>query len=172
MSSNEIDHKPHHVQYVDEQEMRVVVGPRGSDNWNFRKEKSKSKLSRWKATLTRHINVAENLLKSHGSRRKLRELAAKIEKALKELERASEEYESFLELEGLQEHLTLNRPSLSWHWRTPQCIVDQRALGWAAHDSGRSELAVDTSVREINTAVRVTTLFRGSSRVASVHITV
>ena len=57
--------------------------------------------------LTRHINVAENLLKLRGSRRKLRELAAKIEEALKELERASEEYESFLELEGLQEHLML-----------------------------------------------------------------
>ena len=38
---------------------------------------------------------------------KLRELAAKIEEALKELEPASEEYESFLELEGLQEYLTL-----------------------------------------------------------------
>ena len=107
MSSNELDHEPDHVQYVDEQEMRVVVGPSRSDNWNFRKEKSKSKLSRRKATLTRHINVAENLLKSRGSRRKLHELAAKIEEALKELERASEEYESFLELDGLQEHLTL-----------------------------------------------------------------
>ena len=107
MSSNELDHEPDHVQYVDEQEMRVVVGPSRSDNWNFRKEKAKSKLSRRKATLTRHINVAENLLKSRGSRRKLRELAAKIEEALKELERASEEYESFLELEGFQEHLTL-----------------------------------------------------------------
>ena len=74
---------------------------------NFRKEKAKSKLSRRKATLTRHINVAENILKSSGSRRKLRELAAKIEEALKELEPASEEYESFLELEGLQEYLTL-----------------------------------------------------------------
>ena len=31
----------------------------------------------------------------------------KIEEALKELGRASEEYESFLELEELQEHLTL-----------------------------------------------------------------
>ena len=107
MSSNELDHEPDHVQYVDEQEMRVVVGPSRSDKWNFRKEKSKSKLSRRKATLTRHINVAENLLKSRGSRRKLRELAAKIEEALKELERASEEYESFLELDGLQEHLAL-----------------------------------------------------------------
>ena len=95
------------MQYVDEQEMRVVVGPSRSDNWNFRKEKSKSKLSRQKAMLTRHISVAENLLKLRGSRRKLRELAAKIEEALKELERASEEYESFLELEGLQEHLML-----------------------------------------------------------------
>ena len=58
--------------------------------------------------LTRHT-VAENLLKSRGSRRTLCacELAAKIEKGLKELERASEEYESFLELERLHEHLTL-----------------------------------------------------------------
>ena len=55
----------------------------------------------------RHINVAESLLKSHGSRRKLRKLAGKIQWALTELERASEEYESFLELEGLQEHLEL-----------------------------------------------------------------
>ena len=107
MSSNELGHEADHVQYVDEQEMHVVVGPSRSDNWNFRKEKSKSKLSRRKAMLTRHINVAENLLKSRGSRRKLRELAAKIEEALKELEQASEEYESFLELEGLREHLTL-----------------------------------------------------------------
>ena len=60
-----------------------------------------------KATPTRHIKVAENLLKSLGNRRKLRELAAKIEEALRELDRASEEYESFLELEALQEHLTL-----------------------------------------------------------------
>ena len=89
MSSNELNHEPDHVQYVDEQEMRVVVGPSRSDN--FRKEKAKSKLSRRKATLTRHINVAENLLKSRGSRRKLRELAAKIEEAVEELERASEE---------------------------------------------------------------------------------
>ena len=95
------------MQYVDEQEMHVVVRPSCSDNWNFRKEKTKSKLSCRKATLTRHINVAENLLKSCGSRRKLRELAAKIEEALKELEQASEEYKSFLELEGLQEHLML-----------------------------------------------------------------
>ena len=35
MSSNELDHEPDHVQYVDEQEMRVVVGPSRSDNWNF-----------------------------------------------------------------------------------------------------------------------------------------
>ena len=46
-------------------------------------------------------------MKSCGSRRKLRELAGKIEEALRELERASEEYESFLELEGLQKHLEL-----------------------------------------------------------------
>ena len=85
--------------------MHVVVGPSRSDN--FRKEKAKSKLSRRKATLTRHINVAENLLKSRGSQRILREKAAKIEEARKELERASEEYESFSELEGLEEHLTL-----------------------------------------------------------------
>jgi len=30
-----------------------------------------------------------------------------LKKRLRELERASEEYESFLELDGLQEHLTL-----------------------------------------------------------------
>ena len=46
-------------------------------------------------------------MKSRGSRRKLREQAEKIEEALKELERTSEEYKSFLELEGLEEHLTL-----------------------------------------------------------------
>ena len=46
-------------------------------------------------------------MKSRGSRRKLRELAGKIEEALRELERVSEEYESFLELEGLQKHLEL-----------------------------------------------------------------
>ena len=98
MSSNELDHEPDHVQCVDEREMRVVVGPSRPDNRNFRKEKSKSKLSRRKETLTRHINVAENLLKSRGSRRKLRELAAKIDEALTQLVRASEEYESFLNL--------------------------------------------------------------------------
>ena len=92
---------------VDDQEMHVVVGPSRSDN--FLKEKAKSKLSRRKATLTRHINVAENLLKSRGSRRNLRGQAETIEEAIKELERASEEYESCLELEGLQEHLTLTK---------------------------------------------------------------
>ena len=48
MSSNELDHEPDHVQYVDEQEMRVLVGPSRSDN--FRKQKTKSKLSRRKAS--------------------------------------------------------------------------------------------------------------------------
>ena len=48
MSSNELDHEPDHVQYVDEQEMRVLVGPSRSDN--FRKQKAKSKLSRRKAS--------------------------------------------------------------------------------------------------------------------------
>ena len=112
MSSKEFDRESDHVQYVYEQKMRVVVGPSRPDNWNFRKEKAKGKSSRRKATLTRHINVAENLLKSRGSRRKLRELATKIEGALKELERASEEYESFLELKGLQEHLTLTENAI------------------------------------------------------------
>ena len=79
MSSNELDHEPDHVQYVDEQEMRVVVGPSRSDNWNFRKEKAKSKLSRRKATLTRYINVAENLLKSRG----YASLPRKLKKRLK-----------------------------------------------------------------------------------------
>ena len=51
-------------------------------------------------------------MKSHGSRRKLRELAGKIEGALTKLERASEEYESFLELEGLQEHLELTEKAI------------------------------------------------------------
>ena len=82
--------------------MRVAIGTSRSDNWNVQKEKVKSKLYRRKATLTRHINVAENLLNLRGSRRKLRELAAKIEGALKEIERTSEKYESFLEFEGLQ----------------------------------------------------------------------
>ena len=83
------------------------LGPAVLTTGIFERKKTKSKLSRRKATLTRHINVAENLLKSRGSRRKQRGLAAKIEEALKELEQASEEYESFLELEGLQEHLML-----------------------------------------------------------------
>ena len=98
MSSKELDHESDHVQYVDEQEMRVVVGPCRPDNWNFRKEKTKSKLSRGKATLTRHVNVAENLLKSRGSRRKLRELTEKIEEALKELERAAKNTNHFWNL--------------------------------------------------------------------------
>ena len=104
---NEFYHESAQEQYVEEREMRVVIGTSRSDNWNVQKEKVKSKLYRRKATLTRHINVAENLLNLRGSRRKLRELAAKIEGALKELERTSEEYESFLEFEGSQEHLTL-----------------------------------------------------------------
>ena len=112
MSSKERESDNVQLQYVDEREMRVAVGPSRSDNWNSQKEKAKSKLSRRKATLTRHINVAESLLKSHGSRRKLRELAGKIEEALRELERASEEYESFLELEGLQEHLELTEKAI------------------------------------------------------------
>ena len=45
---------------------------------NAQREKAKSKLSRRKASVTKHINVVENLLKSHGSRRKLCELAEKI----------------------------------------------------------------------------------------------
>ena len=60
---------------------------------------------RLRATLTRRLNIAESLLKLRGNRRKLRELTSKIEDALRELEQASEEYETFLELEGLQEHL-------------------------------------------------------------------
>ena len=77
-----------------------------------KRKRLKAELSRRKATLTRHINVAESLLKSHGSRRKLRELAGKIEEALREHERASEEYESFLELEGLQKHLELTEKAI------------------------------------------------------------
>ena len=95
-----------HVLYVNEDNVQLAVGPsRSADNWDSRREKAKSRLSRRKATLTRHLNVAESLLKSRGSRRKLRELTSKIEDVLRELERASEEYETFLELEGLQEHL-------------------------------------------------------------------
>ena len=99
MSSNSKERESDNVQlqYVDEKGMRVAVGPSCSDYWNSQKEKAKSKLSCRKATLTRHINVAEGLLNSHGSRRKLRELPGKIEGALTELERASEEYESFLD---------------------------------------------------------------------------
>ena len=104
---SEADHMQ--LQYVNEEEMRVAVGPGRYENFSSRKEKAKSKLSCQKATLTRHINIAESLLKSHGSRRKLRELAGKIEEALRELERVSEEYESFLELKGLQEHLELTK---------------------------------------------------------------
>ena len=48
--------------------------------------------------LTRHINIAENLLKLRGRRRKLRERAVKIEETLKELRQASEEYNHFWNL--------------------------------------------------------------------------
>ena len=105
MSSDREELVPDHVQFVNEQGMRVAVGPSRPNDWKMEKEKAKSKLSRRKATVTRHINVAENLLKSRGSRRKLRELCDKIDKALRELESASEEYESLLELEELQDHL-------------------------------------------------------------------
>ena len=81
-------------------------------HWNFQKEKAKNKLSCWKATLTSHINITENLLKLHGGRWKLCELAKKNEEVLKELERASEEYKSCLELEGLQEHLMLTENAI------------------------------------------------------------
>jgi len=40
MSSKELESD--HVQYVNEEEMRVVVGPSRSDNWNFQKKKAKS----------------------------------------------------------------------------------------------------------------------------------
>ena len=50
MSSNELDHEPDHVHYVDEQEMRVLVGPSRSDN--FRKERLRASY------------LAERLLKS------------------------------------------------------------------------------------------------------------
>ena len=65
---SEADHVQ--LQYVNEDEMGVAVGPSRYENFSSRKEKAKSKLSRRKATLTRHINVAESLLKSRGSRRK------------------------------------------------------------------------------------------------------
>ena len=80
MSSNSKGRESDNVQlqYVDEKGMRVAVGPSRSENWNSQNEKAKTKLSGRKATVTRHINVAESLLKSHGSRRKLRELAAKL----------------------------------------------------------------------------------------------
>ena len=95
-----------HVFYVNEDNVQLAVGlSRSVNNWDPPREKGKSKLSRRKATLTRHLNVAESLLKSRGSRRKLRELTSKIEDALRELEQASEEYQTFLELEGLLEHL-------------------------------------------------------------------
>ncbi|KAL9975997.1 hypothetical protein ACROYT_G013226 [Oculina patagonica] len=110
IEESEADHVQ--LQYVNEEEMRVAVGPSRYENFSLRKEKAKSKLPRRKAMLTRHINVAESLLKSHGSRRKLRELAGKIEEALRELERVREEYESFLELEGLQEHLELTEKAI------------------------------------------------------------
>ena len=96
---------PDHVRYVSEEGIRVVVGPSRPDNRKMGREKAKSKLSHRKATVTRHINVAENLLKNRGSRRKLRELCDKIDEALKELESASEDYESLLEPEELQGHL-------------------------------------------------------------------
>lgn len=40
------------------------------------------------------------------------ELATKTEEVLKELERASKEYKSCLELEGLQEHLMLTENAI------------------------------------------------------------
>ena len=58
------------LQYVNKEEMRVAVGPSHYENFSSRKEKAKSILFRRKATLTRHINVAESLLTSRGSRRK------------------------------------------------------------------------------------------------------
>ena len=48
MSSHELDREPDHVQYLEEQEMRVLVEPSRSDN--FPKQKAKSKLSRRKAS--------------------------------------------------------------------------------------------------------------------------
>ena len=101
---SEADHLQ--LQYVNEEEMRLAVGPSHYENLSSRKE-AKSKLSRQKATLMRHTNVAVSLLKSHGSQRKLCELAGKIKEALREFERVSNEYELFLELERLQEHLEL-----------------------------------------------------------------
>ena len=112
MSSKEHESDHMQLQYVNKKEMRVAIGPSHSDNWNSQKEKAKSKLSRRKATLTRHINVAERLLKSYGCKRKLREQAGKIEGALTELERPSKENESCLELEGLQEHLELTEKAI------------------------------------------------------------
>ena len=76
-----------YVLYVNEGNVQVTVGPNCSEGWDSRKERAKSKLSRRKAALTRHLNVAEGLLKSRGSGRKLRELTGKMEAALTELER-------------------------------------------------------------------------------------
>jgi len=94
-----------HVLFVNEDNVQVAVGPNCSEGWDSRKERAISKLSRRKAALTRHLNIAESLLKSWGSRRKLHELTGKIEEALTELEQAGEHYEAFLDGEGLQEHL-------------------------------------------------------------------
>jgi len=89
--------------------MRVVVGPSRSDKWNFRKEKAKSKLSRRKATLTRHINVAENLLKSRGSRRKI-----SVNERESELpSEAGSEYAPSLQFESASGHGSPSRVSES-----------------------------------------------------------
>ena len=139
---SEADHVQ--LQYVNEEEMRVAVGPSRYENFSPRKEKAKSKLSRRKATLTRHINVAESLLKSHGSRRKLRELAGKIEEALRELERVSEEYESFLELEGLQEHLELTEQATE---RANLCLENIEISLTKGKTNRLQKLVVNTRLR-------------------------
>ena len=110
------EHEGTQVRYVNEADVGQVVnhvdrsGAKTRptpENLDAEKDKAKSKCSRRKAVVTRHLNVADSLLASRGSRKKLRELADKLEIALQELERASENYCSFLEGEQLQNDLQL-----------------------------------------------------------------
>ena len=59
-----------------------------------------------------HININLYLQKWHGSGENCLSLMEKIEAMLKDLEQASAEQKSFLELKGLQRHLKLTEKAI------------------------------------------------------------
>ena len=75
------------------------------ENWDPAKERAKGAFHRRKTTIARLINTANELLKSKGSRAKLRQLIVGIESTQRELENTCEKYSLFLDREELLQNL-------------------------------------------------------------------